>query len=327
MRIAGDLLHLDELSGVQVPDRSTAVREDASPGARDVRVLRIAGASIGLTAANRMSLAVGDAHRTFLGESDAPDIRLQADWADLSAEGSGEEIFDAGVWKLARRGDEYVFRFFTPLCGEIPYKEMVVGADYARGRVGLHAEFYAPEQPIDPLEYPLDELLLVHYLAHRGGVVLHACGIVDESGLGYLFVGHSGAGKTTTALLWEGRPGVRVLSDDRIIVRRDRDEILMHGTPWHGTGRLSMPASAPIAAIFFLEHGEANKLSPVPPSVAVADLVARSFLAFHDRDGVDAAVALLGDVVSRVPYLGFSFKPDESAVETVRSWAERRADG
>jgi hypothetical protein len=303
------------------------VQGDAAQAARDVQVLRIAGASIGLAATSRMCIAVGDAHRTFLGESDAPDIRLQADWADLSAGGAGEEIFDAGVWKLTRRGDEYVFRFFTPLCGEIPYKELVVGADYARGCVGLHSEFYAPERPVDPLEYPLDELLLVHYLAHRGGVVLHACGIVDESGLGYLFVGHSGAGKTTTALLWEGRPGVRVLSDDRIIVRHDHEGLLMHGTPWHGTGRLSMAASAPITAIFFLEHGEANKLSPVLPSVAVAELVARSFLAFHDRTGIDTVVALLGDVVSRVPCLGFSFKPDETAVETVRSWAERRADG
>lgn len=274
-----------------------------------------------------MRFGVGEAHRSFMGDNGTPDIALQADWTDLSADDAGEMVFDAGVWKLVRRGDEVAFRFFTPLRGETPYKELVLGDDYASGRVGLHAPFYAPEQPVNPLEYPLDELLLVHYLAHHDGVILHACGLVDEAEHGYLFVGHSGAGKTTTALLWEGRPGVRVLSDDRIIVRRHDGRLLMHGTPWHGTGRLSMAASAPISAIFFLEHGEDNRLASVSPSVAAAELVARSFLAFHDRAGVAAVVALLDDVVSSVPCLRLAFRADESAVQAVRSWVDGRADG
>ena len=71
-----------------------------------------------------------------------------------------------------------------------------------------------------PLEYPLDELLLQGLLARGRGAEIHACGIADGSGRGLLFVGQSGAGKTTMARLWEGERGITVLSDDRIILRR-----------------------------------------------------------------------------------------------------------
>jgi len=50
---------------------------------------------------------------------------------------------------------------------------------------------------------------------------LHGTGIVRPNGEANLFVGHSGAGKSTTTRLWTEIEDVEVLSDDRIIVRRD----------------------------------------------------------------------------------------------------------
>jgi hypothetical protein len=73
----------------------------------------------------------------------------------------------------------------------------------------------------DPLSYPLDELLIMHRLTQEKAIELHSCGIVRPDGTGNLFVGHSGAGKSTTTRLWTEREDVEVLSDDRIIVRRD----------------------------------------------------------------------------------------------------------
>jgi len=43
------------------------------------------------------------------------------------------------------------------------------------------------------LEYPLDELLITHYLSLGRGVELHASGMVRSDGESLLFVGHSGA--------------------------------------------------------------------------------------------------------------------------------------
>jgi serine kinase of HPr protein (carbohydrate metabolism regulator) len=46
---------------------------------------------------------------------------------------------------------------------------------------------------------------------------MHACGLVDR-GDGYLFCGRSGAGKSTSAGLWQREP--RVLNDDRVLIQR-----------------------------------------------------------------------------------------------------------
>ena len=71
-------------------------------------------------------------------------------------------------------------------------------------------------------------------------------------GLRNLFVGHSGAGKSTTTRLWTAREDVEVLSDDRIIVRRDEGASVIEtlcgasgGTGEHGVLRLRDRSALP----------------------------------------------------------------------------------
>jgi hypothetical protein len=138
-------------------------------------------------------------------------------------------------------------------------------------------------------------------------------------------VGHSGAGKSTTTRLWTGREPVEVLSDDRIIVRREsRKEdpapgggLRMYGTPWHGEAMYASPHSAPLARIFVLEHGFGNVIQPLTPSQAVAELFARAFVPFHRHEYVESALTFLQEVVDRVPVYRYTFEPDERAVEKI----------
>ena len=105
-----------------------------------------------------------------------------------------------------------------------------------------------------PMDYPLDELLIMHRLTQEKAIELHGCGMVRADGTGNLFVGHSGAGKSTTTRLWTAHEDVEVLSDDRIIVRRDegRDASLEMpfggasgaddlGFPWASSGQAFRP--------------------------------------------------------------------------------------
>ena len=293
-----------------------------------MKALRIADVSIGLEAESpTMEVAFADTHTAFLVESARPEIEVSAVWSELSPAATGVHLFDApGAWHLTRSNGHCILDFFTPLRGGVPYKKLTASCDWSRGRVALHRDAYRSDQPVRPLDYPLDELLLLHYLSQRSGVIVHGCGIVDGTGAGYLFVGHSGAGKTTTALLWKDLPGVTILSDDRIVLRRREGRALMHGTPWHGESRLSSPASAEIRAIFLLDHGVANGFGPVRPAEAVADLVARSFLPFHDGAGLMSVVSLFEQILAEVPCLRYCFAPGPAAVEAVREWA-RRGDG
>ena len=72
---------------------------------------------------------------------------------------------------------------------------------------------------------------MINLLGDGRGLVVHGCGMFDGSDEAYLFVGQSGAGKTTMARLWHAEPGVLILSDDRVILRSEPDGVWMYGTP------------------------------------------------------------------------------------------------
>ena len=134
-----------------------------------------------------------------------------------------------------------------------------------------------------PFEYPLNELLFIDLLAQGRGVEVHASGLIDPQGNGRLFLGQSGAGKTTISRLWQRLRGVRILSDDRIILRNEGGRIWMHGTPWHGEGLMALPARAPLTQIYFLRHSPSNSLVPQGKAEAVARMLPARFLRFTVR--------------------------------------------
>jgi hypothetical protein len=172
---------------------------------------------------------------------------------------------------------------------------------------------------VNPLEYPLDELLLIHLLAAGRGVEVHACGVVAPNGKGYLFVGQSGAGKTTMARLWQKARAGTVLSDDRIILRKSNGTVWMYGTPWHGEAAMASPARAPLKGIYLLRHGHgmSNALVPQPRSQAITRLLASSFPPLYSRDALDFTLGFFDEVVRAVPCYELSFTPDERVVALV----------
>jgi hypothetical protein len=246
------------------------------------------------------------------------DINLQVCWADsLKAPGSTPLFHSGGLWSLFAEPSGYRFSFLSPLLGMTPYKEAWLDSEFRSGRVLLSRRFFDTERPVYPLEYPLDELLMIHRLSRGEGVEVHAVGISDENGRGHLFLGHSGAGKSTTARLWLDRPGVRILSDDRIILRARDGRIWMYGTPWHGDAGIASPDSALLTGIYLLEHGTSNEQFPLPPGRAAAELFTRSFVTHHSGEGIRFTLEFLDRVAREVPCSVFKFVPDESAVEAI----------
>jgi hypothetical protein len=236
-----------------------------------------------------------------------------------------------------------VFDFNASFLGGQPYKRLLIDSQYRQATLQMNYECLARAvQGAEPLEYPLDELLIMHRLTQERAIELHGVGIVGPDGASNLFVGHSGAGKSTTARLWTAFHKVEILSDDRIIVRehpvrehplRERPapehpghqsnlgaaatQIYMYGTPWHGEGCFALPQRAPLQRIFVLEHGHGNVLTRLTRSQMVAELFARAFVPFHRHEYVDHALAFLERVADSVPCYHYSFEPDERAVEKV----------
>ena len=250
-----------------------------------------------------------------------PDIDVVATFADLTLDPPpGPVRFDSGsLWRLHLDDRGWTWRFTSPAYGSMPYKRATFSHDLKTGHVALHRPYFA-DAPQYPLDYPLDELLMIHWLSHGRGVELHGCAVLDVDGRGYVFVGYSGAGKTTTARLWREQPGVTVLTDDRTIVRLVDGRPTMFGTPWHGDEPLAASRQAPITRIFVLEHGDANVTAPLDRPTAVAALVARCFPPFHDRDGMASTLDLLDAITERVRVDHLRFVPDQRIIDCVRAW-------
>jgi hypothetical protein len=297
-------------------------RLDTDPGS--TLHLRIANITVGVTARDAdLGLRVDEATEKFLAAPSDPDATVTAAWGDPGGAYRGDLLFESGgVWKLYRDGTRQRFVFSSAALGPLPYKEATFERDFASGEVALRRACFQPVQGLWPLEYPLDELLLQGLLARGRGAEIHACGIADDSDRGLLFVGQSGAGKTTMARLWEGVGATKVLSDDRIIVRRAGGSFTMFGTPWHGEATLAEPASAPLAGVFFLEHGAANALLPLRGAAAATRLFACGFPPFHDRDGLDFTLTFFAELAATVPCHELRFALDRQVVELVQSWAK-----
>ena len=266
-----------------------------------------------------VKLKLDEAALRFSCHETCPDVQITARWHDLSnGVIEGKKIFDPGPsWKLYELADAYLFAFYAQASGSVPYKAARVKRDFSSGEVLLHPPFFKPGEAVFPLDYPLDELLFVNLLSLGRGAHLHACGIVDGRGNGHLFIGQSGAGKTTIARLLTGLPSVTVLSDDRIAVRMKDGQPWIYGTPWHGEAEFSSPDSASLRTVLFLAKDSTNKLVPLPEATVVERLLACSFPPFFDPKGLEFTLSFFEEMTRGVPSYELRFRPDDEVLKII----------
>jgi hypothetical protein len=300
---------------------------DARSRSKDLRALgaaerfaaRIGGISLGVTSIAGGPLLLPDEQiGDFLVSDRQCDLEFDVGFAQRLDSDPGELVFDSrGLWKLFRNSEGFCFRLTSPAVGDFPYKQAIVAPDFKSGRIEFSREYFAAEQPLNPLEYPLDELLWIHRLSMGEGVELHGCGVIAPNGRGLLLTGHSGAGKSTSSRLWSKQTGARVLSDDRIILRFEKGRVWMYGTPWHGDAGIAEADRWPLDGIFVLAHGDRNALRPLGRTAAAAELYARSFVPHHSSAAIAFNLEFLSKVTTDIPCFDFSFVPDITAVEVL----------
>ena len=194
-----------------------------------------------------------------------------------------------------------------------PSRFLILAPDRTSG--DLHVSGDTP-QDVDPLGYPLNQILWILLLSQGKGLLFHACGI-DDHGKGYLFLGNSGGGKSTAAQLFIDH-GLSVLNDDRIVVRQEEGTFWMYGTPWHGDFKEHSSHGLPIAKLFFLRHGNKNSAQAKSGAEAVSMLLARSFPPFWDKEGMAFTIEHCQRLVSRIPCYELTFVPNETVIDFVR---------
>jgi hypothetical protein len=298
------------------------------------RHLSIGGVSLRIVAGDRSPVAINAQHEPFTVDGGWADISVEVQRLPCITSGAQRVLFDSGTtWRVYGCGQDLRFDFGYPLADQAPAKRLFVDRTYQSAILQLNSLFLSDFcGRVPPLAYPVDELLIIHRLTQERAIELHGVGIVGPNGANNLFVGHSGAGKSTTARLWTSLHQVKILSDDRIIVREspireiyagdNPRQILMYGTPWHGEGRFALPERAPLHRIFVLEHGHGNMLTRLTKSQAVAELFARAFVPFHRHEYVDNALSFLEQVADSIPCYRYDFEPDERAVERILNFRD-----
>ena len=256
-------------------------------------------------------------HHRFFSPTTLPQVTLQIEWGPTERRG-GRLAFQVGpVASFYRDADRWSIRL-GECNGSFPADRVLsLDASGATGFVVMDPDRFPDPATRYPLEYPLEDLLFRHLMAEHDAVLVHACGVAWH-GAGYLFVGSSGAGKSTTARLWRSA-GATILNDDCTVLEASPDGLRIHPTPWFGECPEVGGEAAPLRAIYLLRQGDDVSFEGLRPATAAALVFAKSFPPLWDPERMEKTLATLGRVCQRVPCGWLTVPRDARAVEWVQA--------
>lgn len=248
----------------------------------------------------------------FAGLNDAQEEAVRQRFGDHCAAGdTAGEAAPIGVDCLLFRAAETDFRSFdlrgweygldldaSPETVRLAGLRLVGRLDW---RPGLTGALWTPDaggQAFAGIFENFLRVLTAYRLLERGDAVLHGAAVAGPRGV-HLFLGRSGAGKSTISRLAEER-GATVLSDDLNALCLEDGSPVVRKLPFTGDyGDARTPlAAAPLAGLYRLEKSPDDALRPLSRAEAVACLLACSPFVNadpHRRDG------LLGNLLRLVP--------------------------
>ncbi|MFH2010505.1 MAG: hypothetical protein ABI333_28150 [bacterium] len=242
------------------------------------------------------------------GTSERPDVELVVEAADLRpepVEGSPSEV-----------------EIQVDAQGRITYEDRLLSGSLELGAAGAAGTFRV--QPIPFVLAGMLRLVLSRVLLRRGGLLLHASGVVRRGAL-HLFSGPSGSGKTTIAseLLGGGEP----FALDRVALRVNGEgRWTGYATPFsddEGRGMARSPG-VPVQGLHFIEQSPRPFLQPLDRLDAVRKVLQNAAIdgrcASTDALVLEHAVS----IAERVACYRLRFSRDSSFwVEIDRFAAER----
>jgi len=160
----------------------------------------------------------------------------------------------------------------------------------------------------NPVRYPLDQILLMYFLAERQGALLHAAG-VGIKGRGFIFPGKSGAGKSTLTRQLAQRTDLRLLSDDRVIIRKHETGCRAYGTPWPGEANVAVNECLPLHGIVFIRHGPANAIRDIPDQAALENLLPVASIPWYDQEVMLPILSFCEEMIANTATYELHFKP------------------
>lgn len=180
-----------------------------------------------------------------------------------------------------------------------------------------HIAEYTGRVKFIPLE--VEKLWIQRQIAEKiptyDAFFIHATSVrVDEDA--YLFLGPSGAGKSTHSRLWKRHFGdrLKVINDDKPIIKVKEDEILACGSPWSGKEGLRNNISAPVRGCIYIHQAKRNSIESMSAKESW-ELIMRQAYRTQSAGNMKKTFKLFDKMIKTVPFYSLNCNKTYDAVE------------
>lgn len=203
----------------------------------------------------------------------------------------------------------------SPICCEL-----VCDADFTRGH--LHVA-----EDCQDVRFCIDNGLMLMFAFRTAPLMtleMHAAVVVKrgEEARGYLFLGHSGTGKSTHARQWLAAfEDAWLLNDDNPILRvMDNGEVRVYGSPWSGKTPCYKNESASVGGIIKLSQAPENKIQTISLPQAYAYMLSSASGLKMEQTMADNMFETIKHIITHIPCYHLACLPNEEAAKVC--WAE-----
>ena len=152
-----------------------------------------------------------------------------------------------------------------------------------------------------------------HFLSHKGGLLLHASGLVKD-GKAFVFCGPDESGKSTISKM---APPSHIAADDSLAASKVNGSYWLYTVPWGR--RNSKNVSAPIAKIFFLRKARELEVRGMAMIEAVKEFLANTFFDTLDEQVYVKTLETVHDLAERVSCQELYFPPTGDYLDALLS--------
>ena len=149
-------------------------------------------------------------------------------------------------------------------------------------------------------------------------MLIHSSAI-EYKGKAYLFSADSGVGKSTHTALWRKAFGneVKMINDDKPVVRMIDGKAIVYGTPFDGGSGIANNISVPLGAVVFIERGENNSIRKAQTPEIIKKLYF-STAHFVSRETADKMLTNFENLISCTDFYILTCNMDISAANIAR---------
>ena len=157
--------------------------------------------------------------------------------------------------EMYRKDGLWLFRISVSKAGEV-VSTMQCSADWREVHLWIQPDY---------VRFGIDNAAMLVYAfstADKITLLFHSS-VTIRGGMGYMFLGHSGTGKSTHSQQWhKAFADAMLLNDDNPVVRLLSDEtVQVYGSPWSGKTPCYKNETAPVAALVQLAQAPQNKIT------------------------------------------------------------------